>query len=110
VIKRLTAWYVRSEVDAQDALAHWRSHHAELVRAVPGLRRYVQNYCTVGPSGDAGERPAWTGLGEVWFDDESAAHAAMATPEWRTVMEDAATFMDLQRITATWAEERVFES
>jgi uncharacterized protein (TIGR02118 family) len=109
VIKRLTAWHAVPELAAEDALAHWRTRHAELVRAVPGLRRYVQNHCTTGPVGDAAKQPPYTGLGEVWFDDISAAQAAMATPEWRRVIEDAATFMDMKRITAAWAEEHVFE-
>jgi uncharacterized protein (TIGR02118 family) len=109
MIKRLTAWHARPDVGDEEALAHWRTRHAELVAAVPGLRRYVQNHCTTGPAGDAGTQPPYTGLGEVWFDDVSAAQAAMATSEWRRVIEDAASFMDMQRITAAWAEEYVFE-
>ena len=109
MIKRLTAWHALPELSADDALAHWRSGHAELVHAVPGLRRYVQNHCTIGPVGDPGEQPPWTGVGEVWFDDVQAAQAAMTTPEWRRVIDDAATFMDMQHLTAAWAEEHVFE-
>lgn len=109
MIKRLTLWHAHPEVTRKQALAHWRTSHAELVQAVPGLRRYVQNHCTTVPASDAESQPPYTGLGEVWFDDVSAAEAAMATPEWRRVIEDAATFMDVQRITAAWAEELVFE-
>ena len=109
MIKRLTAWHALPEISAEDALAHWRGQHAELVQAVPGLRRYAQNHCTTGPGGTAGMPPPYTGLGEAWFDDLSAARAAMATREWRTVIEDAATFMDMQRLTVAWAKEHVFE-
>ncbi len=109
MIKRLTAWYARPQMSAEAALEHWRTGHAELVQLVPGLRRYVQNHCTTGPAGDAGTEPAYTGVGEVWFDDAATGQAAIATAEWRSVMEDAATFMDMQRITAVWAEEHVFE-
>jgi uncharacterized protein (TIGR02118 family) len=109
MIKRLTAWHARSDVGGEAALVRWRTHHAELVAAVPGLRRYVQNHCMTGPAGDTGMQPPYTGLGEVWFDDASAAQAAMASSEWRRVIEDAASFMDMERITAAWAEEHVFE-
>jgi hypothetical protein len=44
-------------------------------------------------------------LGELWFDSIDAASAALATPEWRAVLDDAATFMDLERVSAAWAEE-----
>jgi uncharacterized protein (TIGR02118 family) len=110
VIKRLTMWQARPEVSPEEALAHWRSGHAELVRAVPGVRRYVQNHCITGPAGDAGGQPLpYTGVGEVWFDDAPAAEAAVATPEWGRVIEDAMRFMDPQAITAVWAEEHVLD-
>ena len=109
MIKRLTAWHALPDVSREQALAHWRTSHAELVAAVPGVRRYVQNHCTTGPAGDAGSEPPYTGLGEVWFDDVGAAEAAMTTPEWARVIDDAARFMNLARTTAAWAEEHVFE-
>lgn len=108
MIKRLTSWHVRSDVSEEEALRHWRTHHVQLVRALPGLRRYVQNHCTQGPAADAGAKLPYTGLGEVWFEDFAAAQAAMQTPEWKVVLEDAATFMDMARLTAVWAHEHVF--
>jgi hypothetical protein len=63
-----------------------------------------------GPTGDRAANPASTGVGEVRFDDVAAAEAAMSTPEWRAVIEDAATFMDMQRVTALWAEEHASRS
>lgn len=102
MIKRLTMWRVRHGVPPADALAHWRGHHADLVRRVPGLRRYVQNHCVQGPEG--GTFP-FTGLGEVWFDSFESATTATQTPEWAVVMADADTFMDLGGMVAAWAEE-----
>lgn len=72
------------------------------MRAVPGLRGYVQDHCTASPEG--GDIP-YTGLGEVWFDSFDAAAAATRTPEWSAVIEDASTFMDLSTVVAAWAEE-----
>jgi uncharacterized protein (TIGR02118 family) len=109
MIKRLTMLRIQSGLVAEDVLAHWRTSHAELVPAVPGLRRYVQNHCVPGPAGDAGAQPPFSGLGEVWLDDFGAAEAAMSTSEWRAVLTDAATFMDMESLTAAWAEEHVFE-
>ena len=36
---------------------------------------------------------------------KAAAEAALATPEWKAVIDDASTFMDLDRVSAAWAEE-----
>jgi uncharacterized protein (TIGR02118 family) len=102
VIKRLTGWQLREGVGRDEALFHWRETHARLVEQVPGVRRYVQNHCTFSPDGS---EPPYAGLGELWFDSIDAASAALATPEWRAVLDDAATFMDLERVSAAWAEE-----
>jgi uncharacterized protein (TIGR02118 family) len=95
-------WHVRRDVAKDEALEYWRSHHAELVRKVPGLRRYVQDHCVESPEG--GGVP-YTGLGEVWFDSFEAAQAAAETPQWSAVIADAKTFMDFDRVLAAWAEE-----
>lgn len=69
---------------------------------MPGVERYVQNHCLRGPDGS--EAP-YAGLGELWFADLEAAKAALATPEWKAVIEDASTFMRLDEVSAAWAEE-----
>lgn len=102
MIKRLTMWHARQGVPRDEALHHWRTEHAELVRQVPGLRRYVQDHCIDSPEG--GNIP-YTGLGEVWFDDFDAAARATSTAEWKAVIADARTFMDLERVVAAWATE-----
>lgn len=85
-----------------EAISHWRESHVHLVERVPGVRRDVQDHCTVGPDGS---EPPFTGLGQLWFDSIEAAKAALATSEWQSVLDDAATFMDLESVTAAWAEE-----
>lgn len=107
MIKRLTMWHAKEGVSREEALRHWRNEHAELVRAVPGLRGYVQDHCTESPEGDG---IPYTGLGEVWFDSFDAAATATQTPEWSAVISDASTFMNLNTVVAAWADEhRIIE-
>ena len=102
MIKRLTMWHAKEGVSADEALEHWKTEHAELVRRVPGIRRYVQHHCVDGPEG--GGIP-YTGLGEVWFDSFEAASEATMTDEWSAVINDADAFMDLRGVVAAWAVE-----
>jgi uncharacterized protein (TIGR02118 family) len=88
-------------VSRDAALDYWRESHAQLVERVPGVERYVQDYCATGP--DVASRPNRCRRAVV--DSIATAEAALATPEWRAVIEDAATFMDLDRVTAAWVEE-----
>jgi uncharacterized protein (TIGR02118 family) len=103
MIKRLTTWHLRPDRARHDALAYLHIRHAALVASVPGVRGYVQNHCAAGPAG-AGA-PPYDGLGEVWFDSPEAAQAAIATPEWRAVLDDATGLMDMGRVTSAWDEE-----
>jgi hypothetical protein len=48
-----------------------------------------------------------SGLGEVWFENRTAAQKASDTAEWKSVLEDAATVMDIEHVSAAWAEEHV---
>jgi uncharacterized protein (TIGR02118 family) len=105
VIKRITVVHARHGIDRSEALRYWKEFHAPLVARVPGLRRYVQNHCVEGLPGS--DEAPFLGVGEVWFDSQEAAETAIATPEWHAVLDDAATFMDMDRVTAGWAEEHV---
>jgi len=103
MIARLTQWQAREGIGVQAALVAWE-RHAGLVARVPGLRRYVQNHAVRAPDGT---EPPCAGVGEAWFDDTSDAHAALQSPEWAAVIEDAQTFMDLETVVATWVEPRL---
>jgi uncharacterized protein (TIGR02118 family) len=99
----LTQWVPRPDVDPGEAVQHWRTSHLDLVQRVPHVNRYVQNVCVPGPDG---ADPPYAGLGELWFDTLEDANAALASSEWRDVIADAATFMDLDRVNAAWATAR----
>ena len=102
MVKRLTQWVPRTGVEPDEAVRRWRTSHVSLVRQVPGVTRYVQNVCTPSPDGT---EPPYAGLGELSFETLEDAHAALDTPEWHAVIEDAREFMDLDHVTAAWANE-----
>lgn len=67
---------------------YWRTAHADLARALPGLRRYVINPV------DRSEYPnsPVDGFAELWFDSESDAEAAWASPEGVATSADGGAF------------------
>ena len=69
--------------DFRDALA---TTHTALAARVPGLRRYVQSRTL--RSGYRKGEPLYDAVGEWWFDDEAAARAALASPEFAAVRAD----------------------
>ena len=51
-----------------------------LARAIPGVRRYVRSLTL--PSGYRRKEPIYDAVDELWFEDETAARAALAAPEF----------------------------
>jgi uncharacterized protein (TIGR02118 family) len=86
-------------------LAHWRTRHPDVVRRLPGIRRYVQSH--VVPAMYAKGEPAWDGIAEIWADDTDALRAMAASPAHAEVQADEARFLDRARTGFIVTEERV---
>jgi uncharacterized protein (TIGR02118 family) len=86
-----------------DFRSHWRNHHGPLAAGLPGLRGYEQNLVTDsvqrGFSYPRGPEQI-DGFSMLWFDDEAAMRAAIATPEGRALVADEQHFIGDLRIVA----------
>lgn len=88
--KLIFTCHKRPELDATEFAAEWSSdRRAAIVANIPGLTRYVHNY--VGTSDAAG---ALDGIGELWFETETALQSEMQSPEMGAAVDDAKTFLD----------------
>ena len=76
---------------------HWRTHHADVVARLPGLRRYVQSHTL--PSGYGKGEPVWDGIAELWVDDTDALRALRGSAEHGAVDADEARFLDRGAMT-----------
>jgi uncharacterized protein (TIGR02118 family) len=84
---------------------HWRTLHAEAVKKVPGLRRYVQ--CHTIRAGYRKSEPIYDGVAELWYDDVAAMRRIADAPESRAALADDATFLDMSKMDFILTEERV---
>ncbi len=101
MIKFVGVVWRRPDLSREDFLHHWQTNHAEVVKKLPGLRKYVQ-----GPAVTrAGREPVIDGIAELWFDDVEALRKAWRSPEGQAVREDEKRFIDLERSYAFWAED-----
>ncbi len=86
-----------------DFRRHWRDQHGPLAARLPGLRAYEQN-----PVIDSVQRgfsyprgpEQIDGFSMLWFDDEAAMKAAMATPEGQALVADEQHFIGDLRVVA----------
>jgi uncharacterized protein (TIGR02118 family) len=85
--------------------AYWLRRHPEVVRRLPGVRRYVQSH-TLASAYARGE-PVWDGIAEVWADDTDALRAMTRAPEHAEVQADEAAFIDRSTMGLIVTEEHV---
>jgi len=95
--------YHRSDVPHEKAVEYWKSTHADIVRKIPGLRRYVQSIAVASP---AGELP-FLGIAEIEFDDEAAFGAAAASAEFGAAVADVPNFADPDRLPTAFMVDNV---
>ena len=74
MIKRTSLVWKRPELSDAEFRRLWLGEHVEYAKQLPGLREYVIDFVTDGPSG------APAGIATVRFDSREALDAAFAIP------------------------------
>jgi uncharacterized protein (TIGR02118 family) len=94
--------YRRPELTPADFRRHLEEVHAPLVKNLPGIRKYSQNYVCPDPKR---KLPRWDAIVEVYFDSWEAMEAAWATPQGAASDADLPLFADLTRTTWSVVDE-----
>jgi uncharacterized protein (TIGR02118 family) len=102
MLKLVCVVHKRAGMSTDDFRQYWLETHGPIAAKIPGLRKYTQVYAHAGPDGSS---PPFDGLAELWFDDESALEAAMASPEIGAASADNKNFLDEERLQIFVAEE-----
>ncbi len=84
---------------------YWRTQHAQLVRRIPELRRYVQ--CHTIRSVYRTREPLYDGVAELWYDDVETMRRIAERPESRAALADNQAFVDLSKMSFIVTEERI---
>ena len=70
-------------MSAGEFSAHWRTSHADAVRHLPGLRRYVQNHPLLIEGRPVFPYPGFDAASELDFDSVEAMEAAFGSVAYR---------------------------
>jgi uncharacterized protein (TIGR02118 family) len=83
----------RADQTREQCYEQWAgAQHTSIVKALPGLRRWVQNRVATTSNGSPCD-----GIGELWFDSPAALEHALGSPEMAAAAEDAQRFLDMER-------------
>jgi uncharacterized protein (TIGR02118 family) len=77
MVKFIVVGYRRSELTSEQFRRYFRETHGPLAAAIPGMRRYIQNF--VEP--DERRHPPWDVVVEFWLDDREAMELAWPSQE-----------------------------
>jgi uncharacterized protein (TIGR02118 family) len=109
MVKFIVVGYRRSELTQEQFRRYFRETHGPLAAAIPGVRRYVQNF--VQP--DDRRHPPWDIVVEFWFDDRQAMEAAGSHQRGagrltttRTVWTSSARGGEWSRRSSSWVAEK----
>jgi uncharacterized protein (TIGR02118 family) len=83
----------RADMTREQCQQAWAGEqHTSIVEKLPGLRAWRQNHVASAPG-----EPICDGIGELWFESHAAMEAALGSPEMAAAVEDAKSFLDMER-------------
>ena len=88
MIKQVSFFKRRDDLSPEEFRDHWLNAHADVVRQLNGIVRYVQNHALEPRSG-------FDGIAEVWFEDIESMREVVDTPELAAIRSDEENFIDL---------------
>lgn len=108
MIKVIFFFHRRSTLSVENFQSYWRMTHADFVRPIPKVRRYVQCHTLL-----SGYRrptpPPLDGIEEWCFDSLADLVEVENTPAHRAVLADLAHFVDMARVKRILTEEVVIK-
>ena len=102
MLKFMVVLFRRPDLPADQFRRHLEDVHTPLAKALPGLKRYRQNYAVADP---ARRHPGWDAIVELYFESYEAMQAAWASSQGAASDADLQWFADLSRTTWSVVEE-----
>ena len=102
MLKFMVVLYRRPDQSVAQFLQHLYEIHAPLAKALPGLKRYMQNHIV--PDSKR-PHPGWDAIVELYFESREAMETAWASPEGVASDADLPLFTDLTRTTWSVVDE-----
>ena len=102
MVKFMVVLFRRPDLTADQFRRYLEGVHAPLAKALPGLKRYRQNYTVTDPNR---RHPGWDAIVELHFESREAMDAAWESPQGAASDADLPLFADMSRTTWSVVEE-----
>ncbi|MFM0631538.1 EthD domain-containing protein [Paraburkholderia xenovorans] len=107
MLKVCTLFKRKKGLSVEEYQSYWRGEHPELVKRLPGVRRYAQNHPL--PDTFKPDPPIYDGVVELYFDDSSALKHLSTTQEYQDLNADEENFVDRSTIQLVFTHEHILK-
>ena len=107
MIKAITCIKRKPGISVEDFQDYWRGKHAEVVKGLPHIRRYIQSHALLGGY-RKGELP-WDGIAEIWVDSVDTMRAWAGGDAYGAVQRDEENFIDRGKMALILTQEHVIK-
>lgn len=94
-------------MSVEDFQGHWRTIHARLIVALPGIKGYRQSHVLASAYRDG--EPIYDAVAESYFDNTQAMRDLARTPAYAAVLADEPNFIDVATMKSVIADEHVLK-
>jgi len=102
MLKFMVVLFRRADLTSDQFRRHLEDVHAPLAKALPGLKKYRQNYAVASAKRN---HPGWDAIVELYFESREAMEAAWSSQQGAASDADLPLFADLHRTTWSVVEE-----
>ena len=107
MLKACTFFSYLDGMSNEDGQKYWRTSHADIVRKVGAVKRYVQCHPIIGYG--ANDSFAHDGYAELYVDDTAALKVMNQTSEFADVIADEKEFIDSKSVRLILADEIILK-
>lgn len=107
MLKACTLFKRKSGMEVAAFQEYWRTTHAEVVRALPNIRRYVQSHPL--PGGYRKGELTYDGVAEIWVDDTNALRQMSSAAAYQAVQADEEKFIDRASMALILTDEHIIK-
>lgn len=87
----------------EECLRYLEENHVPLVKQLPNLQRYTTS--TPLDPDEAG----YDAIGQLWFETAEDLEAALDSPEWNRVLQDAENFVDVEELITVTVDDETLQ-
>ena len=107
MIKAITCIKRKTGMTVEDFQSYWRGDHAEVVKRLPNLRRYIQSHAL--PGGYRKGELVYDGIAEIWVDEVDVLRGMAGSDAYAAVQADEEVFIDRPSMALILTNEHVIK-